>query len=276
LAELRAGLAAESAAAWTRIEDDVRARALAVTPGHGLEHAPGVRLVFHSVDPTSQRGHPLGRAIVVKAKDERFVMPIDDDLASRVAQLRDAQALFGWPIGREESWFVTGLITQTHQMEPMAVGDPSREHDVAVHDLYVPGQLMINAEREIPGLDRAMAALDALQAGVTVPASASPEAMVGVLVRVLATHHWRAFGMLADEELSSTDRRMAFEQFCQAWATSGDTIQLDSVEGDAAATEDGAVVRTRIRRTGQRGEALLRPLRWVRRASGWRYAGGIL
>ncbi|MCC6622077.1 MAG: hypothetical protein IT385_12515 [Deltaproteobacteria bacterium] len=273
LTQVQALLAARAQEAWDQAELTLRQEA---EPRGGIEHLAGARLAFHGIDPTSQRPHPVGRAIVLTVDDERFVVPLDDELSRRIGQLREAQALFGWPIGREVGWNAVGEIVQTHQVAPATPGTPSREHDLALREIHIPGQLLIDAEGRIPALDEAMSALDEAQKGVTLPASATPDALVGLLPRVLGAHHWRAFVALCDESLSTTDKRMAFEQFCQAWDISRDSISFVDIDGDPLTIGDGEVVRTRVKRTGQKGEELVRPLRWIKRGVTWRYLGGIL
>jgi len=266
-------LAGEALATWDRAE---RALQQAAEAAGGIEHIAGARLAFHGLDPTRQRPHPVGRAIVFETADERFVVPLDDELARRVAQLREAQALFGWSIGRELAWHTIGEVAQTRQVAPTEPGVPSREHDLVLREIYVPGQLLIDAEGRIPGLDRAMSALDEAQKGVLVPATATPEVIVQHLPTVLGHHHWRAFVALCDDSLSTSDKRMAFEQFVQAWEVSGASIDLVDIDGDPHTTGDGEVLRTRVKRKGHKGEELVRPLRWIRRGATWHYLGGIL
>ncbi|MFO0745750.1 MAG: hypothetical protein U1F43_08760 [Myxococcota bacterium] len=281
LASLQATLAAASRSAWDAVEADLRARPPVV-------HSPGARLLFMGFDPTLQRETETGRAIVIMHKDERFLVPLDGPQSHRVAHLRHLQTLFGWPVSREVAWNAVGEIVESRLCEPIAPTDPTREHDVRLREIYVPGQvLLVPAEKGradegwkddlTPGLDDAMAELDRLQARPPIPADATPEALVRALPALLESHDWRAFAALCDDSLSATDKRMAFEQFRQAWEHAGGSLAFEGQEGDAASAGNGDVVRTRIKRSGVKpGEVLVRPLRWVKRSAGWRYVGGIL
>lgn len=283
LASAQATLSAASKAAWDAVEADLRARPPIV-------HAPGARLLFVGFDPTTQVPHAAGRAIAIMHKDERFLVPLDAEHAHRVGHLRDLQTLFGWPVSRETSWCAVGEILASRVLEPLegeepAPGAPTREHDVRLREIYVPGEVLLvpaapgradepRPDDATPGYAEALEAVDRLQGAAPSTAGLAPEELVKVLSQVLATHHWRAFDALCDDALGATDRRMAFEQFRQAWEAAAGVLVCESVEIQAG---DGEVVRTRIRRAGSKpGEVLVRPLRWVRRGEGWRYLGGIL
>jgi len=271
LAAAQQSLADASKAAWDAVEQDLRARPPRV-------HGPGARLVFVGLDPTLQlEHHRAGRSIVLRHGDERFLFPLDKKLAKRISELRDLQITFGWPIARETAWNVVADIVETRELEqsePPVEGAPTREHELVLRQIYVPGQLMLDSE--VPGLEAAQARLQALLPTIVVPGDARPERLVAALPAILRSNHWKAFELLCDDALARADRRMAFEQMRQAWQSSGG-FTLDSTEGEPERAAEGEIVRTLLRRSGTKaGEVLVRPLLWVRRGDGWRFAGGIL
>lgn len=279
LASLQATLSAASKTAWAAIEADLRARP-------PLVHGPGARLLVIGLDPTRQTTHvsaTADRAILTTHKDERFLVALDAAFNRRLSQLRHLQTLFGWPIGRESAWNAVAEIVETRALEPIAEDDPTREHDLRLLEIYVPEQLLLAPPDDAPpGLDAAVAELDRLQGGPAAIAATreatSPEALVARLPQILGTHDWRSFQAMCDDSLGATEKRMAFEQFRQAWDAGASTLAFDGYEGPAASgAADGDVVRTRLRRSGPKaGEVWLRPLRWVKRGAAWRYLGGIL
>jgi len=238
----------------------------------------GARFVLSGIDPTSQGPHDTGRAIlhrteVAQGQRAAIAIPMDMVWAQRVGRLREVQALLGFR--REDRWdaIVTVLEVRTDGAE---VG----ELVVELGPILVTGQLLLEREGAVPGLEAALAALDKLQAGIAVPhATEKPADLLPLLYRILATHHWRAFRELCDSSASTSDKKVTFDQFRHAWdAAQGDIKFEGYVEPQAVVAEavEGTVVRTRLARRGEKGESLSHQVKWVKRGPGWRLAGGLL
>lgn len=237
----------------------------------------GARFVLSDIDPTSQGPHDTGRAILHRtevAQGHRVAVAIPMDMvwAQRVGRLREVQALLGFR--REERWdaIVTVLEARTELEAPELV--------VELGAILVRGQLLLEREGAVPGLDQALARLDKLQAGIAVPnAVEKPADLLPLLYRILGTHHWRAFRELCDASASTSDKKVTFDQFRHAWETAQGEIQFEGyVEPVAVVAEavEGTVVRTRHARRGEKGESLSHQVKWVKRGPGWRLAGGLL
>jgi len=233
----------------------------------------GMKTVLLGVDPTLQGAHEVGRAILHRVGSTRFAIPMDMAWAQRVGQLREIQTLLGF--WREDRWDIQVTVTEIHDESS---GEP--EVVVELGAIYVHDQILLEADGKVPGLEVALKQLDRLQAGITVSnATPNPDAVLPLLFRILATHHWRAFRDLYDQSASQSDKRVAFDQFRHAWeSASGKIAFAGYVEPQRAVDEavEGTVVRTRLTRSGEKGEVLTRPIKWVKRGAGWRIAGGLM
>lgn len=231
----------------------------------------GSRVVLRDLDPTHQGPHDSGRAILHRLGHTRVFIPMDMDWAQRVGHLREVQTLVGFP--REERWEAIALVVSARP-------SPDSEVVVKLGSILVKDQLVLDESGRVPGLDEATKVLDKLQANIIVPNAASmPEALLPLLFKILETHHWRAFRELYDQVATLSDKKVAFDQFSHAYEVASGAITFDSyVEPKQAIDEahEGAIVRTRLARIGEKGESLLRPLKWVKRGAGWRLAGGLL
>jgi hypothetical protein len=236
---------------------------------------PGATMVLGAVDPTLQAPHDTGRAILHRAGRLDVAIPMDMVWAKRVGQLREIQTLIGF--AREERWDALATV-----LEARPAGGAEAEGEVVVQlgPIYVHEQLVLEEDGSVPGLDVAIKALDELQAGIVVSnTTPKPELLLPLLFKILATHHWRAFRELYDQAANLSDKKVAFEQFRHAWDASNGEVTFDGyVEPQLFVDEavEGAVVRTRLKRQGEKGEIIARPLKWVKRGAGWRLAGGIL
>ncbi len=88
-----------------------------------------------------------------------------------------------------------------------------------------------------------------------------------------------AFRELYDDKASGSDKKVAFDQFRHAWEAAHGDVAFDGyVEPQAIVDEavEGSIVRTRLKRPGQKGEVLVRPIKWIKRGAGWRLAGGLM
>lgn len=259
--------------------------------------AVGQEVLLVGVDPTSQSAHDTGRAILHRAGRRRVAIPMDMAWAQRVGQLREIQTLLGF--AREERWDALATVLEVRAAAerpersgaPGAPGAPGAagatpeveatpEMIVKLGPIWVQGQLVLEADGSVPGLEAAMKALDRLQAGIVVShATPKPELLLPLLFKILETHHWRAFRELYDDKASGSDKKVAFDQFRLAWDAARGEVSFDGyVEPQAQvdAAVEGAVVRTRLKRPGQKGEVLVRPLKWIKRGAGWRLAGGLM
>jgi hypothetical protein len=237
----------------------------------------GAHFALTGIDPTSQGPHDTGRAILHRtesAQGQRLAVAIPMDMvwAQRVGRMREVQALLGFR--REDRWdaIVTVLEARTELEAPELV--------VELGPIFVRGQLLLEREGAVPGLDQAVASLDKLQAGIAVPnATEKPADLLPLLYRILATHHWRAFRELCDASASTSDKKVTFDQFRHAWEAAQGEIQFEGyVEPQSVVVEavEGTVVRTRHARRGEKGESLSHQVKWVKRGPGWRLAGGLL
>ncbi len=231
----------------------------------------GSRVVLRNLDPTHQGPHDSGRAILHRLGQTRVYIPMDMDWAQRVGHLREVQTLLGFP--REERWEAIALVISSK---------PSPDHEVVVQlgPILVYDQLVLDEGGRVPGLEEATRVLDKLQANIAVPnAAATPEALLPLLFKILETHHWRAFRELYDQLATLSDKKVAFDQFSHAYEVASGAVNFDGyVEPKQAVDEahEGTIVRTRLARIGEKGESLLRPIKWVKRGAGWRLAGGLL
>ncbi len=281
-------LPAEMSAELERIRQGVieagRARRQAWPPPDDGPVSPGSTTVLVGVDPTLQAPHDTGRAILHRTGKARVAIPMDMAWAKRVGQLREIQTLIGFP--REERWDAIAKVVDARPAgRPVGeAGSPELpelpELIVELGPIYVHGQLVLEESGAVPGLDEAVKALDKLQAGIVVShATPKPAELLPLLFRILDTHHWRAFRELYDQSASLSDKKVAFEQFRHAWDVSRGEVTFDGyVEPQLLVDEavEGTVVRTRLKRQGEKGEAIARPLKWIKRGAGWKLAGGIL
>jgi hypothetical protein len=260
LRAVRDGVTEAGRARW----EALRAR---VEGGDGL----GARIVLARLDPTIQGPHETGRAILHRQDKARICVPMDMEWAQRVGHLREVQTLLGFR--RETRWEAIATIVS-------ASGTAEPEFVVKLGPIFVPDQLLLEEGGIVPGLEQAVATLDKLQAQVTLPHQAHrPEQLLPVLFKILETHHWRAFRDLFDQGATLADRKVAFEQFTQAWEAARGVIAFEGYAEPLAAVDEaheGAVVRTRLTRKGEKGEDLVRPIKWVKRGAGWRLTGGLL
>lgn len=240
-------------------------------PAAAGEVQRGAQIVLRDVDPTLQSQHDAGRAILHQLGRYRVAIPMDMSWAQRVGQLRDIQTLIGF--GREQSWDVLATVVDARE------GD-APELVVKLGAIYVPGQLLLEEDGSVPGLEGAVKSLDRLQTGITVSHAASkPAQMLPLLFRILETHHWRAFRELYDASANLADKKVCFDQFRHAWETAKGEIAFegyDEPESFVDEAVEGAIVRTRVARIGESGERLARPIKWVKRGAGWRLAGGLM
>lgn len=236
---------------------------------------PGSQLVLLGIDPTLQAQHETGRAILHKVGRTRVAIPMDMQWAQRVGQLREIQTLIGF--GREERWDALATVID---VRGDATDAELPELIVTLRAIYVHEQLLLEEEGAVPGLEVAVKELDRLQAGIAVPhATPKPEALLPLLFKILETHHWRAFRDLYDQNATLSDKKLAFEQFRHAWESAHGQVTFESyVEPALFVNEavEGTIVRTRLERTGEKGEKLLRPIKWIKRGAGWRLAGGLM
>ena len=228
----------------------------------------GSRVVLGGIDPTLQGAHETGRAILHRVGHTRIFVPMDMEWAQRVGHLREVQTLLGFP--REERWDAVAIVANRGADEVI----------VKLGPILLEGQLLLEEGAKVPGLDDAMKALDRLQAHITIPNNAAqPDLLLPLLFKVLETHHWRAFRELFDQGATLSDKKVTFDQFTHAWEVASGKI---SFEGYVEATDvmqhahEGTIVRTRLARIGEKGESLVRPIKWVKRGAGWRLAGGLL
>jgi hypothetical protein len=253
----------------------------------GLGDGPsvaGAQVVLAGVDPTHQAPHQAGRAIIHRADTVRVAIPMDMAWAQRVGELREIQTLLGFR--REERWDVQATVLEVQAPEKRGgEGETADEPElpeiiVKLGAIYVVGQLLIQDDGEVPGLQDAIKRLDRLQSGIVVSNTTSkPDALLPLLFKILETHHWRAFRELYDANASLADKKVAFEQQRHAWDVSSGKVAFDGyVEPQLMVDEavDGSLVRTRVKRTDERGEEIVRPLKWIKRGAGWRLAGGLL
>lgn len=231
----------------------------------------GSTVVLIGIDPTHQGPHDVGRAILHRVGTTRVFVPMDMDWAQRVGHLREVQTLLGF--AREDRWDAVATVVSR--------GGPDMDEVVVkLGPIHLTGQLLLDEAGKVPGLEDAMKALDKLQAHIAVPHNApSPELLLPLLYKVLETHHWRAFRELYDQNATLSDKKVAFDQFSHAWeVASGQVVFEGFVEPpDVLQTaHEGTIVRTRLARAGEKGESLVRPIKWVKRGAGWRLAGGLL
>lgn len=235
--------------------------------------APGQTVVLRGIDPTVQEPHEAGRAIIHRAGGMRVAIPMDMEWAKRVGELREIQTLIGFR--REERW---DSVAQVLEVLP-GEGD-EQELIVKLGPIYVDGQLLLEEDGTVPGLEEAIQKLDRLQSGIVVGNKTDkPEALLPLLFRILKTHHWRAYRDLYDNDASLADKKVCFEQQRHAWEVCSGNVTFDGyVEPDLMVDEavEGTVVRTRVKRVDERGVEVVRPLKWVKRGAGWRLAGGLL
>ncbi len=250
---------------------EARWKSLLAAASPEADPAVGATLLLRAVDPTLQGPHDSGRAILHRHGLVRVYIPMDMDWAHRVGHLREVQTLLGFP--REERWDALATVLDARR-------DPEPELVVKLGPIHVQGQLLLDEQGQVPGLEAAVAQLDKVQAGIAVPhAAPSPEALLPLLYKVLETHHWRAFRDLYDQAATLSDKKVAFEQFCHAWEVAQGQIRFEGYSEPQALVDEaheGTLVRTRLARSGEKGEALVRPIKWVKRGAGWRLAGGLL
>lgn len=262
LSGVRAGVTEAGFARWRELADGL--------PNAG-PFAVGAKIVLNNLDPTHQGPHDSGRAILHRIGVARVFVPMDMEWAKRVGHLREVQTLLGFP--REDRWDVIATVVA-------AQPGPEAEVIVELGPILVTGQLLLEAGGKVPGLEVAMKELDRLQAHIQVPATAtSPEALLPALFKVLETHHWRAFRELYDQAATLSDKKVAFDQFTHAWAVAQGKITFEGYhepEDALKSAHEGTVIRTRLSRVGEKGEALVRPIKWVKRGASWRLAGGLL
>jgi hypothetical protein len=233
--------------------------------------SPGAKILLERLDPTVQVAHDTGRAIQFQREKARVFIPMDMEWAQRVGHLREVQTLLGFR--REARWDAIATIVS-------AQNKPELELVVKLGPVFVPDQLLLEEAGGVPGLEQAIAALDKLQSQIAVPHQAGrPEQLLPLLFKILETHHWRAFRELFDQGAPLSDRKVAFDQFAQAWEAAGGVITFDGYAEPINAVDEaqeGAIVRTRLKRRGEKGEELVRPIKWIKRGAGWRLAGGLL
>lgn len=230
----------------------------------------GSQVVLTGIDPTMQAQHEAGRAIMHKLGPYRVAIPMDMQWAQRVGQLREIQALIGF--GREERWDALATVTDVRE------GDVT-ELIVKLGAIYVHGQVLLEEDGTVPGLDAAVKALDRLQTGITVShAATKPEALLPLLFKILETHHWRAFRELYDASATLADKKIAFDQFRRAWDTAQGDVTFEGYDEPKLVDEatEGAIVRTRVARPSETGERLARPIKWIKRGAAWKLAGGLM
>lgn len=234
----------------------------------------GRQVLLRGVDPTLQGPHDSGRAILHRVGQTKVFVPMDMEWAQRVGHLREVQTLLGFP--REDRWDAVATVVGRGAQDQ----DSATEVVVKLGPISPSGQLLLEENGKVAGLDEAMKALDKLQAHIAVPHNAaSPEALLPLLFKVLETHHWRAFRELYDQAATLSDKKVAFDQFCHAWEVGGGKVSFEGyVEPPEVLQQahEGTLVRTRLARAGEKGEALVRPIKWVKRGAGWRLAGGLL
>ena len=232
----------------------------------------GQRMLLVGVDPTLQGPHEAGRAILHRTPAARIAIPMDMTWAQRVGQLREIQTLLGFR--REDRWDV-----QVTVLESRGEG-PDLELVAKLGAIWVRDQLLLEEAGAVPGLDEALRRLDALQAGIAVThATPKPAALLPLLFKILETHHWRAFVDLYDHGASQSDKKVAFDQFRHAWDVSQGQVTFvsyDEPELFVDEASEGTIVRTRLKRQGEKGEIFSRPVKWVKRGAGWRLAGGLM
>jgi hypothetical protein len=261
LREVRAGVIEAGAKRWAELAGPLSAGPLEI----------GSTVVMRGIDPTNQGPHDTGRAILHRVGTTRVFVPMDMDWAQRVGHLREVQTLLGF--AREERWDAIATVVSR--------GGP--DHDevvVKLGPIHLGGQLLLDEAGRVPGLEEAMKTLDKLQSHIAVPHNApSPEVLLPLLFKVRETHHWRAFRELYDQNATLSDKRVAFDQFTHAWEVAAGAVAFegyveppDVLQG----AHEGTIVRTRLARAGEKGERLLRPIKWVKRGAGWRLAGGLL
>lgn len=231
----------------------------------------GRQVLLRGVDPTLQGPHDSGRAILHRVGKAKVYVPMDMDWAQRVGHLREVQTLLGFP--REDRWDAAATVVSCGTQDP-------DELVVKLGPISPSGQLLLEESGSVAGLDEAMKALDKLQAHIAIPHNAgSPEVLLPLLFKVLETHHWRAFRELYDQAATLSDKKVAFDQFCHAWEVASGKVTFEGyVEPPDVLQQahEGTLVRTRLARPGEKGEALVRPIKWVKRGAGWRLAGGLL
>lgn len=231
----------------------------------------GSQVVLTGIDPTMQAQHEAGRAIMHKLGRNRVAIPMDMQWAQRVGQLREIQALIGF--GREERWDALATVTDVRE------GDGVTELIVKLGAIYVHGQVLLEEDGSVPGLDAATKALDRLQTGITVShAATKPEALLPLLFKILETHHWRAFRELYDASATLADKKIAFDQFRRAWDTAQGNVTFEGYDEPTLVEEgtEGTIVRTRVARPSETGERLARPIKWIKRGAAWKLAGGLM
>lgn len=227
----------------------------------------GARVVLGGIDPTLQGAHEAGRAILHRVGHTRVFVPMDMEWAQRVGHLREVQTLLGFP--REDRWDAVAIVATKGADEVV----------VKLGPILLAGQLLLEEGAKVPGLDDAMKALDKLQAHIAIPNTASqPDVLLPLLFKVLETHHWRAFRELYDQAATLSDKKVSFDQFTHAWEVASGQITFEGYAEplDLAHAHEGTIVRTRMARAGEKGESLIRPIKWVKRGAGWRLAGGLL
>jgi hypothetical protein len=232
----------------------------------------GNQMLLLGIDPTLQGQHDAGRAILHRMPGALVVIPMDMAWAQRVGQLREIQTLLGFR--REDRWDALATVLEVRADAPEA------ELVVQLGAIWVHDQLLLEEHEQVPGLDAAMKRLDTLQAGIVVThATPKPDALLPLLFRILDTHHWRAFVDLFDHNATQSDKKVAFDQFRHAWETAQGQVTFDGYDEPQLFVDEaveGTVVRTRLKRVGEKGEALSRPVKWVKRGAGWRLAGGLM
>ncbi|TNF25964.1 MAG: hypothetical protein EP329_22070 [Deltaproteobacteria bacterium] len=242
------------------------------------------------VDPTRQDGVEGDRLVHHDQSGITWGLRLDPELLTLMERARELQASFGFP--HRARWDVVGAFVERVPIggedddeEPEDEGEGEDEPQevpemVILRPLAirVRDQLMIDARSPVvPGLVEAEKALAELHAPIVVPTGAPPAQLLATLLQTLDLNCWPRFRELWVEDATASEMRFRWDQFRDAWRTSGGRIAFARYDTEPAAdAPDGTRVKLFVTRGDGADHTWTRPLTFARLHGQWRLETGIL
>jgi len=280
LEAIRRDLTSASEAPWRRL--------LATTAGpdgavlratHLGDDAPSPETCYalERVDPTRQCGTDGARLVLCEQGGIAWGVRLDDGLLPLMERAHELQAAFGFP--HHARWDIVGaFVEHAHLVGEEAFGLEGGVVILRPLAVRVRDQFMLDARRpEVPGLPAADKALAQLHAPIVIPEGATPAELLPTLFATLDLNCWPRFRELWVGDAAPTDLRYRWDQFRDAWRTSGGTISFARYDIEPAKKpKDGARVKLFVTRDDGAEHTWTRPLTFLRQGGQWRLEAGIL